>query len=132
MTADEREFIPVNIIDSLKGSAKIEEELDTCHGLVGSVGSLIEYILNKPAIKIFLTLAACDLTTDMPYFHGASLSDDDFPINRYRDSDEDTLLSLKSGRDTMWGAAAAQMEAKRPQSVHHETVALSGTSLHQG
>lgn len=97
---DERDFLPANIIESLQNQARIKAELNTCQPLSTLVDSLTEYILNRPAIKIFLTLVACELTADIIHFDNMGLSDHDLPIDRDQiAAKKNAIRTLGSGRE---------------------------------
>jgi hypothetical protein len=77
-------FLPVDVIESLRDRTKIEDELRAAR-LNDSAGTLTRYILETPAINIFLTLVACDLTYYSTHFQSIMLSDEALPLNNSSD-----------------------------------------------
>lgn len=79
-TVDGKQFIPADVMESLSIKDVVEAELK---GKTGDtpVALLVDYVLNKPAKKVFLTLAFRGRTDALPYFHNLGISDGDLPID---------------------------------------------------
>ena len=78
--ADGKEFVPADAIESLSPRDVVEAEL------VGKTGDapldlLLDYVLNKPAIKIFLTLTFRGRANAITHFYSIGVCDADLPID---------------------------------------------------
>lgn len=113
-TSHGKHFVPVDIIESLKYKAYIEAELKQSSLSSELRTQLTDYVLNKPAINIFLTLVACNATADIAYFYKLGLSDDDLPLDHDIPNETPMISSrtLKCGKTVecdlllpqQWGA----------------------------
>ncbi|CAM1509806.1 Fc.00g001410.m01.CDS01 [Cosmosporella sp. VM-42] len=78
---DDRWFVPADAVDGLAPRDVIKKELE---GKTGNVplSSLVDYVLNKPAIKVFLTLAYCYNMDAMVDIYRSGLCDEHLPIEQ--------------------------------------------------
>jgi hypothetical protein len=76
---DKKNFVPADAIGKLACEEVIRSELQ---GKTGNVplASVVEYVLHKPAIKVFLILASIDHTDAMLGFYHSGLTDRHLPI----------------------------------------------------
>lgn len=113
VNSDGKAFVPRDVIETLRDGARIEEELRMYDE---SAGMLARYVLETPALNIFLTLAACNLTSYISHFYTIGLGDEDLPLNNNDDvlgrTATPSFQVLKSGRTvecqqllpSRWGA----------------------------
>ncbi|KAM5355082.1 hypothetical protein ACJ41O_001728 [Fusarium nematophilum] len=77
---DQRDFVPADAIAALARRDVVEAELRGKEGDV-SLTSLVNYVLDKPAIKVFLTLAYCGYTESMAELSQCGICDEHLPID---------------------------------------------------
>lgn len=120
LNSDGKPFVPRNVIETLRDGARIEEELrmygDSEDMQGDSAGMLARYVLEKPALNVFLTLAACNSTPCISHFYRMGLGDEDLPLANDDDVHGKTATPsfrmLKSGKmvecqrllPSKWGA----------------------------
>lgn len=88
-------FVPQDIIDSLRDEAIIRAEITRLGWPGDSTDRCVEYVLKAPAIKIFLTLAACELIKNIDHFQRIGLNDEDLPLD-HRKSSPDSRQTFAS------------------------------------
>ncbi|RSL49633.1 hypothetical protein CEP54_012338 [Fusarium duplospermum] len=78
---ESKDFIPADVIASLASRDAVEAELRNECG-PDELAKVVDYVLNKPAIKVFLILVLCENIGAMPEIYASGFGDEHLPLGK--------------------------------------------------
>ncbi|KAK1700649.1 hypothetical protein BDP55DRAFT_626207 [Colletotrichum godetiae] len=131
-TADDKEFVPADAIESLTSRYIVERQLKAIVGAERSE-SLTDYVMNpkQPAKRVFLTLVVCDDLKRLQALADAPerFRDNDLPVEVLTNPSDPTgtacydIRSIKSGR--IWPEFSSTKKQPLSNFSHHQWLFLA-------